>query len=327
MKPLNAGRGTATGIATVQIKKFCRYFHLSRVPVSCLLSICLFAAIAHADIYRWRDAEGKWHFSDSPHHVPAELREGISRDNASQDQLSIVTTQPAAAGPSVMTRPQAPENGTISIPFTAREGFADRVIVDVTFNHSVTAPMLVDTGSPGLVLATDLAAELGLFDPEGENMLVLIAGIGGTKVAARAIVDQLSIGGAAEHFVPAHIIPGQSPAYRGLIGMDILSQYTLTIDSDRQRLIAAKRPLGDNRPAGRSRAWWQKNFRELDFYISFWQRQAEALDRPDSPYSRLSKSYEQVQFFIQRQQGEARKLYDRFERYARQHSVPRHWRR
>lgn len=297
----------------------------------CAIISCLFLDIsAYADIYRWRDAQGKWHFSDSPQNVPAQLREKAREDQTASGNLNIISSDSQAPQSEDLSRTQGEEALTerrsISIPFTAKEGLADRVIIDVTFNNSITAPILVDTGSPGLVLSSDLASALGLIDPDGNNMLVLISGIGGSKVAARAIVDKLSIGTITEKFVPAHIIPQQSSAYKGLIGMDILSQYSLTIDSAARRLIAHKRPPAENRPGGRSRSWWQKNFRELAYYMTFWQKQAELIDQHDSPYSRLTSSYERVKSFIRTQQDESRKLHDQLERYARSHSVPRHWR-
>ncbi|MBN1957611.1 MAG: aspartyl protease family protein [Desulfuromonadales bacterium] len=296
----------------------------------CCVISCIFPDInAYADIYRWRDAQGKWHFSDSPQNVPAQLREKAREDKTTSGNLNIISSG-SQSSQAKSTQRRQDEKGLdenlISIPFTAKEGLADRVIIDVTFNNSITAPILVDTGSPGLVLSSDLASALGLIDPDGNNMLVLISGIGGSKVATRAIVDKLSLGTITEKFIPAHIIPQQATAYQGLIGMDILSQYSLTIDSAHRRLIAHKRPPAEDRPGGRSRSWWQKNFRELAYYIPFWQEQAELLDQNNSPYSRLTSSYERVKSFIRTQQEETQKLYDQLERYARSHSVPRHWR-
>jgi clan AA aspartic protease (TIGR02281 family) len=302
---------------------------LFRWLLLCSIIICLFLDVsASADIYRWRDAQGKWHFSDSPQNVPAQLREKAREDQAISGNLNIMSASPTfqTEDPQKTQDEETTSEESISIPFTAKEGLADRVIIDITFNNSITAPILVDTGSPGLVLSSDLASALGLIDPDGKNMLVLISGIGGSKVAARAIVDKLSIGTITEKFVPAHIIPQQSTAYKGLIGMDILSQYSLTIDSAARRLIAHKRPPAENRPGGRSRSWWQKNFRELAYYMAFWREQAVLIDQHNSPYSRLTSSYEQVKSFIQTQQDESRKLHDQLERYARSHSVPRHWR-
>ena len=108
--------------------------------------------------------------------------------------------------------------------------------------------------------------------------------------------------------------------------MDVLSNYSLTIDSANRRLIANQLPPSEDRPAGRQRSWWQRNFKELLFYRDFWNQQAELIDSHNSPYSRLSSSYERVKKFILTQQAECQDLYDQLDRYARSNSVPRHWR-
>lgn len=303
-------------------------------PVFLLTLLLLFLGLwiiddTMADIYRWRDAEGRWHFSDSPRDMPEHLQNKKGSRMESPEYQQITPKESVTNTPTATPRAGQTSSGDeISIPFIAREGLADRVIVNITFNNSVTAPILVDTGSPGLVISSSLASRLGLIDPDGNNLLVLISGIGGREIAARTIVDRINIGGKiTEKFIPAHIIRNSAPAYQGLIGMDILSQYSLTIDSDQRRLIAKPRPPSENRPGGRGSNWWKKHFRELNFYMAFWDEQAELIKSSDSPYSRLTSRYARVEEFIQTQQNESKRLYDRLERYARSHSVPRHWRR
>lgn len=296
------------------------------IPVLlCLMIFCGIWPVADssADLYRWRDDQGRWHFSDSPQNVPEQLREKVRETQSESGNLNIISA-PARKSSTV----DSPTTGEeLSIPFVANEGYADRVIINITFNNSVTAPILVDTGSPGLVITSDLATRLGLIDPDGNNLLVLISGIGGREVAAKAIVDKITIGNITETFIPTHIIKPASAAYQGLIGMDILSQYSLTIDSANRRLIANKLPPSENRPGGHNNRWWRKNFKELIYYMNFWDQQAELIDRHDSPYSRLTSSYDRVRSFILTQKGESKKLYERLERHARRHSVPKHWRR
>ena len=53
----------------------------------------------------------------------------------------------------------------------------------------------------------------------------------------------------------------------------------------------------------------------------------ELVDSSDSPYSRLTRSYERVKRFILTQQDESKSLYDQLDRFARSNSVPRHWRK
>jgi len=136
-------------------------------------------------------------------------------------------------------------------------------------------------------------------------------------------------GGITEKFIPAHIVTGMASGhYYGLIGMDVLSNYTMTIDPIQHRLIANLIPSAQNQPAGRSRSWWTANFSEFGFYQQFWKEQEGLIGKSDSPYSRLASSEQKrVKSFILQQKAKADELYEQLERYARFNGVPRHWRR
>lgn len=57
---------------------------------------------------------------------------------------------------------EKPKLNSYEVPFEAYEGSAQRVIVSITFNDSVTVPMLIDTGAPGLLILPKLAKQLGV---------------------------------------------------------------------------------------------------------------------------------------------------------------------
>lgn len=304
------------------------------VLLLCIGIALLFGLPAAAGkIYRWVDENGQLHFSDSPHNAPVDRREQAKEYKPNSSSLSITENNPQpTTTPSTDNNDELVDEGlardSISIPYTAKEGAANRVIIDITFNDSVTAPILVDTGSPGLIITTELATQLGLFEQEGSQLMVLISGIGGQQTAIRTIVEKLSIDKITEEFVPAHIVPKMSNAYQGLIGMDILANYRLTIDTSNQRLIANTDPATQNLPGGRSKSWWQNNFREFAYYGDFWEQQAALLEKSGSPYAQLAPSEKQrLKKFIQQQQNEAETLLTQLERFARWRSVPRHWRR
>jgi len=299
-------------------------------PVLLALICCLLTTSpALAKIYRWVDENGQLHFSDSPQNIPEELRDQTKAFEPDPSGLTITPAgQQTENNPLPESEATEQTEASISIPYISKEQSADRVIINITFNGSVTVPILVDTGSPGLVISNSLASRLGLFDKDGNQLMVLISGIGGQQAAARTIVDTLSIGGVTEEFIPAHIVPEMSSAYLGLIGMDILSGYNLTIDSNNKQLIATKNPEKQNLPGGRSQSWWQANFREFGYYRQFWQDQEQLLRKYDSPYASLTVfELDRLRDFVEQQQQEAQELYERLERFARWRSVPRHWRR
>ncbi|MDX2494086.1 MAG: aspartyl protease family protein [Desulfuromusa sp.] len=303
-----------------------------------VVSFCLqTSSVSAGKIYTWRDNQGNLHYSDSPHNAPDEFREKTKEYKSDPSSITLMSgrekTADDASGNNGDNIAETSANDksaqeTISIPYKAKEGSANRIIIDITFNGSMTAPILVDTGSPGLVISAELASQLGLFDQDGSRLMVLISGIGGTQTAARTIIDNLSMGDITEEFIPAHIVSDMSGAYKGLIGMDILSGYTLTIDPTNKRLIANLVPAAQNQPAGRGRSWWQTTFREFSYYNDFWEQQSVMIGKSDSPYSRLASSEsKRVKDFIIDQKKEAQDLYSRLERFARSKAVPRHWRR
>ena len=305
---------------------------MSRSVILMLLTVFIgfgTVAIVHGQMYRWVDSNGQLHFSNSPQDIPAENRN--KNNEYTPDTLSIAISGENKDSVDVHTDIRDPtlSENSISIPYTAREGFASRVIIDVNFNGQVTVPMMVDTGSPGLVISNTLAYQLNLFDDEGGRLMVIISGIGGRKVATKTIIDNLTIGGITEKFIPAHIVSGMSSGhYSGLIGMDVLSSYTITIDPIQHRLVANLIPSAQNQPAGRNRSWWMANFREFGFYSEYWKQQEELIGKSGSPYARLAGSEQKkVKAFILQQKAKADELYNQLERHARFNSVPRHWRR
>jgi len=276
-------------------------------------------------VYKWRDEQGQIHFSDT---APIETD---STQNL-EELESEPPINPPAIGDSQDSQP-AKTSGTkkkdgVSIPYVSKEGTADRIIINVTFDGRVTAPIMVDTGSPYLILSASLAYQLGLFSKDRSSLLVWISGIGGLELGLLTIVDEISIDGIQEKFIPAIIAADKSDAYAGAIGMDILSNYTLTIDSSKSRLIASLNPEAKNLPGGRNRSWWENTFREFGANRDYFDTYAELAVLNKYPFSEMSdrdREYYKKWFLYYRE--EARDLYQKLENYARWNRVPTHWRK
>jgi len=300
---------------------------LSWLLIALLLLFC-FPATA-GKIYKWRDANGRLHFSDSEQNVPPEAKENLKEYADQPPPASIPSNKNDSQSEKIEGNTASkPSKDDISIPFVSKEGSANRVIVNVTFNERVTVPILVDTGSPGLVISANLANRLGLLDRDSNNIWVLVSGIGGTENALRTIVDKISIGGITEKFIPTHIVANMSDAYEGLIGMDILSNYTLTIDSSNNRLIANLVPEAKDLPGGRNRSWWGSTFREFTLYRDFLDTHAELATNNKPPYSKLADGRRaEYKMFLLDARDDARALFQKLQNYARWNKVPTHWRK
>jgi hypothetical protein len=209
------------------------------------------------------------------------------------------------------------------IPYKAFEGSARRIIIEVIFNNRISAPMLLDTGAPGVHLSFDIAEKLGLLSRDEEHLWIEISGIGGAVPAIYKIIDTIEVGEARGHFVPTTISYSTSSDYEGLIGMDFLSNYTIEIDSINHKLVLEALPERPGMPAGYDETWWRKTFRNFTSMESGWKQYKEYLDKQDSNSRRLSK----LKTLAAQQYRAAQQLNQKLWKYASEHAVPQPWRR
>lgn len=216
------------------------------------------------------------------------------------------------------------------LPYEPLEGRARRVIVQVRLNDRITAPMALDTGAPGMVISVRLAEQLGVFTQDQGKLIVLARGIGGEVPALRTILDTVALGQASERFVPVTVTSALSERFEGLIGMDLLGQYSVTIDAGRKVVVLQEQASAGQAPGGHDEAWWRANFAEFRTLRDDWQRFREGIEREladsqvgaGAAFDDLTRWRALATFQVQ----EAEKLLARLEHYASNQSVPRHWR-
>jgi hypothetical protein len=306
--------------------------------INCLiLSTLLFLAPTSiaGKLYKWVDKEGNLHFTDSPASIPSEYRDqvdigefGEPEKRSADDTPAKRTVTPGKSGPGTNKKHQLHERH--EIPFTAYEGMAKRIIVPVTLNDEVTANMALDTGAPGMIITPQLAERLGLFEG-GEGMVVIMAGgIGGKTPAVRTIIDSVQIGGARDKFIPTTVVPLETKAFEGLIGMDFMSGYSINIEPKRRVVVFTEMPSDPNSPGGHDEEWWRAKFREFSSFRNEWNRYKENLDgiirRSDySDNSEMENIKEAIEL-AENQRMEADKLYFKLNSYATDYAVPMSWR-
>ncbi len=208
------------------------------------------------------------------------------------------------------------------IPYTAYEGTARRIIIPVTFNRRVTAPMLLDTGAPGMHISSELAEKLGIMDKDEGKLWIHASGIGGSVPAVLTIIDSIQVGEAKDEFIPTTVSPSLSSKFEGLIGMDFMANYSIQIDAGRQVIILEELPPSLRMPAGHDEFWWRSTFRNFYSIKSAWKEYKNSLKNLDVDKNRL----EQMKTFADQQYKEAQNLYDKLSVYASEHAVPREWR-
>jgi len=292
-----------------------------------IFCFCLYASAALAGkVYKWRDDQGRTHFTDNEQNVPKEAREQLVELEYKSNEKIESPEKEQIEKPIV--KEKEVEKNQISVPFVGTEGMSSRIIINVKFNNKITVPILVDTGAPGVIISEKLASQLGLMDEKGNNLMDLISGIGGEQVAFRTIIDKITIGDLTEEFIPTHIVPSMSDSFDGLIGMNILSGYNITIDSINNNLIFTPNPEAKELPAGRGKLWWQGTFREFRSHKQFWETQADLVRRGEGSYSRMTGSrFEKHEDAINHQASVAQDLYEKLTRFAGWRTVPMAWRK
>jgi hypothetical protein len=66
-------------------------------PLLALFGLLFAAGLAHADVWGWQDAEGKWHYSDRPREGAKLIRSGGSGGSGSRSGGSSAAAVPGAA--------------------------------------------------------------------------------------------------------------------------------------------------------------------------------------------------------------------------------------
>jgi hypothetical protein len=271
------------------------------------------------DLYRWVDEEGIVHMTDTLSQVPPPYRDQAAKRRTTGDVKSAIpqasTGKPGAAAPGNLKH--------FVVPYQAFEGTDRRIIIPVTFNESVTARLLLDTGSPGLMISPELADRLGLVNEQNGGLKIITGGIGGTVPATLVVVDNLRVGEAVSEFVPAIITKIPSDVFEGLVGLDFLANYRISIDTSNNNVSFYELPPQLDKPGGHDEAWWRSNFQKVSKLRS---ELIAYLDNLGKEANSISSEKERRLKIARDQCEEADKLYRKLERYARDNSVPIDWR-
>jgi hypothetical protein len=130
---------------------------------------------------------------------------------------------------------KAPTNGAIAIPVNIR---GSKVIVSVTFNDSIAANLLLDTGASRTMISTRTATDLRLHSTGSGRGY----GIGGYVTVSTGRIESVKIGDAEMRnlLVMVHDF-SPDPSYQGLLGFDFLSQFHMSLDMQKAMLVLTPR--------------------------------------------------------------------------------------
>jgi hypothetical protein len=130
---------------------------------------------------------------------------------------------------------KTPTNGAISIPVKIR---GSKVIVSVLFNDSIAANLLLDTGASRTMISTRTARDLRLHSTGSGTGY----GIGGYVTVSTGRIESIKIGDVEirNMLVMVHDF-SLDPSYQGLLGFDFLSQFHMSLDSQKAMLVLTPR--------------------------------------------------------------------------------------
>jgi hypothetical protein len=153
------------------------------------------------------------------------LDRGLDRRSALSGLAAVIALQ---------GRPQTP-------PVTA-EGLSvnslTRMAATVRVNGE-EALFVLDTGAERTAIAADLAASLGLAAGPG----LVVHGVTAAEYTASVLVSRLTFGGRRFQNLVTPVFPRESLAADGLVGLDVLSSFSLDLDLTRPEVRI--RPTGD----------------------------------------------------------------------------------
>jgi predicted aspartyl protease len=136
---------------------------------------------------------------------------------------------------------KTPATGAITIPVKMIGGHA---IVPVTFNNSVTGNLMVDTGAGRTMVSKRIATNLRLPSTGSGTGY----GIGGQVTVSTAHVESVKVGEVEIQSMSVSIHDfSPDPRYEGLLGIDFLGRFHMTLDSAKQVMVLTPRSAADVR--------------------------------------------------------------------------------
>jgi len=125
----------------------------------------------------------------------------------------------------------ANQSGAVTVPVTVN---GRAVIVPVTFNRSVNANLLLDTGASMTMISRRVATALAL----STTGAALLSGIGGTVSAPIARIESVQVGDVEVTGMAVSVHDISRPAqFEGLLGMDFLGRFQVSVDSAKKLLV------------------------------------------------------------------------------------------
>ncbi len=290
---------------------------LARLVWPLLPAVCLLAAPARADVYRWVDAQGRLNMTDNLSQVPPAYRAAAQRSQqkskpeSDAPRWNSVETQPQVPAAPVPTQTVGkPRKHVISV-----ERAGTRITVAARLNGTQYAWFKVDTGAEVNMVPRSVVDQMGItIDASTPTMSVV--GISGQPMELPIITfDEVRLGEARVKNVD--MVVNDRSSY-GLLGMTFFNHFKVHTDPTGGKLVLEEVDLegAEGVHGGFGESYWRREFRNLHAQLARIEEERKSLPGTHVTW------HEQ----LDTKQGAVRKrLNDLHERAAR-HGVPQNWR-
>ncbi|MBD3308211.1 TIGR02281 family clan AA aspartic protease [candidate division KSB3 bacterium] len=195
-----------------------------------------------AEIYRWKNQKGQMHYSTHPPSYPVTGTIEVKRQNQwypytgeetpsapNSSSLAYTTSSPGTPLP----LPPAPQAETV-VPYNKENAM---IIIEATVNGTLTTSFAVDTGATYTIISPDVAKALYL-SPNATAPLITLQTANGRIQVPLVQLQSVAVGGVSTLNVAAAIHELQSDAnISGLLGLNFLNRFRLTVDATQHQLI------------------------------------------------------------------------------------------
>jgi clan AA aspartic protease (TIGR02281 family) len=133
-----------------------------------------------------------------------------------------------------ISSPPKEQAASISVPL---ERHGSLFVVTIQINETRPARLILDTGASHTILSRTIARDLGLFSLRPVASVTMHT-VGGSVQADMVRVDSIRIAGAEvrNSIAAIHDLPDAPPDIEGLLGLSVLRQFEVTLDTARSRL-------------------------------------------------------------------------------------------
>ena len=216
-----------------------------------VLVVLMLASPSHSAIYKWKDENGKTHFTDNLSKIPPQYRK--------KGELKTIKGAPAETSePVKLFDPEMKSNG-YAVPVKSHNG---HFIVEALINGNIKANLMVDTGATLIILSESLGQRLGVKDNKDYPSMSFNTA-GGKVESPLFVLDSLKIGGAEAFGLEASTNPNFKGNVDGLLGMSFLGEFKVEIDRENSKmLLKPTAERGEKLWDGHNEAWWRNKYQD-----------------------------------------------------------------